>query len=100
MNDLTLIDTLQYGPDDAPTHKYEIYGEDEKTPKYAIISQRESDGSWQKRDEKVSFAAEDEQQAASSTMDYGYSDGAPELRDLPAEARERCQRHWEQNYKA
>jgi len=46
MTDATLIETLQFGPDDAPEQKYEIYG-------------------------------------------------LPELRDLPAEAREHCERHWQ-----
>lgn len=39
MADSTLIDTLQFGPDDAPTHKYEVYGDDEKIPTYALIYQ-------------------------------------------------------------
>ncbi|WP_130835840.1 hypothetical protein [[Erwinia] mediterraneensis] len=94
MDNLTLIDTLHFGPENAPDCQYEIYGSDEKRPEFAIISMRQSDGNWKQQTERLTFAAQDEQQAASSTMDYGYSDGAPELRDLPAEARERCKQHW------
>jgi len=97
MADTTLIDTLQFGPDDAPTHKYEVYGDDEKTPTYALIYQH-SGGDWEKIDETLTFAAKDEQDEASSTMDYGSSDGLPELRNLPAEARERSEKHWRDNF--
>lgn len=93
MADSTLIDTIQFGPEDAPTRKYEIYGSDEKTPTYALIYEQNG-GDWRKRDETLSFAAKEEQEEAASTMDYGTSDSLPELRDLNAEARERCEQHW------
>lgn len=94
MADSILIDTLQFGPDDAPTQKYEIYGDDEKTPKYAVILRKNGDD-WQKLDETLSFAAKEEQEQAATTLDYGSGDSMPELRDLNAEARERCEQHWQ-----
>ncbi|RPE01283.1 hypothetical protein BBB56_10465 [Candidatus Pantoea deserta] len=94
MADSKLIDTLHFGPDDAPVQKYEIYGDDEKTPVYAVIY-RLQDGDWQKLDEKLTFAARDEQKAVAVAMDYGSGDSLPELRDLPAEARARCEEHWQ-----
>jgi len=94
MADSTLIDTLHF-PEDAPVQQYEIYGDDEKTPTYAVISRRDGD-SWQKLDDTLSFAAQDEQEET-GTMDYGYSDSMPDLRDLPAEARERCEQHWQKS---
>ncbi len=94
MTDATLIETLQFGPDDAPEQKYEIYGDDEKTPTYALIY-RQHDGDWEKLDEKLTFAARDEQKEVAVAMDYGSGDSLPELRDLPAEAREHCERHWQ-----
>lgn len=97
MADSTLIDTLQFGPNDAPTHKYEIYGSDEKTPTYALIYEQNG-GDWEKIDETLTFAAKDEHDEAASTMDYGTSDGLLELRDLPAEAQERCEKHWQDNF--
>jgi len=97
MADSILIDTVQFGPNDAPTHKYEIYGDDEKTPTWALIYEQK-DGDWEKIDETLTFAAKDEQEEATSTMDYGSSDSLPDLRDLPAEARERCEKHWQDNF--
>lgn len=76
-----LIDTLEFGPENAPECKYEIYGEDDKQPQYATRLVRDDNGEWQPQQDEIRFAAQQEQQAASSTMDYGYSDGAPELRD-------------------
>jgi len=94
MTDATLIETLQFGPDDAPEQKYEIYGYDEKTPAYALIY-RQHDGDWERLDEKLTFAARDEQKEVAIAMDYGSGDSLPALRDLPAEAREHCERHWQ-----
>lgn len=94
MADSILIDTLQFGPEDAPVQKYEIYGDDESTPTHAVIY-RKDDGGWQKLDETLSFAAEDEQKEATEAMGYGSGDSLPELRDLPAEAREHCEQHWQ-----
>ena len=93
MDDSTLIDTLQFGPEDAPTQKYEIYGDDEKTPTYALIYQQR-DGRWQKLDDTLSFAAKEEQEEATNTLDYGSGDPLPDLRDLVNEAKERCEQHW------
>lgn len=93
MADSTLIDTLQFGPEDAPTQKYEIYGDDEQTPTYAVIYQQH-DGSWQKQDETLSFAVKEEQEEATNTLDYGSGDPLPDLRDLVTEAKERCEQHW------
>ncbi|WP_318372773.1 hypothetical protein [Enterobacter sp.] len=96
MADPILIDTLEFGNDGATAQKYEIYGDDEKRPTYALIY-RQDQGEWIKLDETLEFAAQDEQEAATSTMDYGSSDGLPELRDLPGEAKERCKTHWQEN---
>lgn len=96
MADAKLIDTLQFGPEGAPTRKYEIYGDDEKTPAYALIYEQNG-GDWQKQTETLNFAVKEEQEEASSTMDYGTSDSLPELRDLKAEARERCEQHWQKS---
>lgn len=93
-----LIDTLEFGAEKASAQKYEIYGDDEKSPTYALIY-RHSDGEWRKVDETLEFATRDEQKAATSTMDYGSSDVMPELRDLPGEAKERCEAHWQQSNK-
>jgi len=94
MADSVLIDTLQFGSEGEGAQKYEIYGGDEKTPVYALIY-RQEDGEWRKLDEKLSFAARDEQKEVAVAMDYGSGDSLPELRDLPAEAREHCERHWQ-----
>lgn len=94
MADSILIDTLHFGPENAPAQKYEIYGDDEKTPTYALIYQQNGNG-WQKLDETLSFAAKEEQEEATKTMDYGTSDTMPDLRDLVAEAKERCEQHWQ-----
>ncbi|WP_422882716.1 hypothetical protein [Pantoea agglomerans] len=51
--------------------------------------------SWQQLDEKITFAAQDEQHEARGSMGYGSGDTLPDLRDLPAEARERCEQHWQ-----
>ncbi|WJD48492.1 MULTISPECIES: hypothetical protein [unclassified Enterobacter] len=96
MADPILIDTLEFGNDGATAQKYEIYGDDEQRPAYALIY-RQDQGEWIKLDETLEFAAREEQKAASSTMDYGSSDGLPELRDLPGEAKERCKTHWQEN---
>lgn len=96
MADSILIDTLQFGPEDAPVQKYEIYGDDEKTPTFAQIYRREGDD-WQKLDETLTFAARDEQKEVAVAMDYGSGDSLPELRDLPGEARERCEQHWQES---
>lgn len=96
MADPILIDTLEFGAESASAQKYEIYGDDEKSPGYALIY-RHSDGEWRKLDETLEFAARDEQKAVTSTMDYGSGDVLPELRDLPAEAKERCEAHWQQS---
>ena len=90
-----LIDTLEFGPENAPECKYEIYGEDDKQPQYPTRLVLDDNGEWQPQQDEIRFAAQQEQQAASSTMDYGYSDGAPELRDLLAEAKEHCERDWQ-----
>ena len=94
MADSVLIDTLQFGSEGEVAQKYEIYGDDEKTPVYALIY-RQEDGEWHKLDDKLSFAARDEQKEVAVAMDYGSGDSLPELRDLPAEAREHCERHWQ-----
>ena len=60
-----------------------------------MISRQQGD-SWQKLEEKITFAAQDEQQEAMGSMGYGSGDTLPDLRDLPAEARERCERHWQE----
>jgi len=52
--------------------------------------------SWQQLDEKITFATQDEQQEARGSIGYGSGDTLPDLRDLPAEARERCEQHWNQ----
>lgn len=98
MADLQLIDTLELGNDDELAHKYEIYGADESTPEYALVFARQSQsGEWQQQDGKLQFAAADEkQEATSGTMDYGSGDSMPDLRDLRAEAKERCQQHHQQ----
>lgn len=96
MADPIHIDTLEFGMDTPTAQKYEIFGDDEKTPKYALIY-RKTHGEWTKLDETLEFAAHDEQKAATSTMDYGSSDGLPELRDLPGEAKERCEAHWQES---
>lgn len=95
MADATLIDTLHF-PEDAPKQQYEIYGDDEKTPTYAVISRLNGD-SWQPLDEKLSFAAQDEKEETQHAMGYGAGDSMPDLRDLPAEARERCEQHWQKS---
>jgi hypothetical protein len=92
MSNATLIDTLELGSDDQK-QKYEIYGDDAKTPTYAVIYQQQGD-SWQPLEEKITFAAQDEQEEATGSMGYGSGDTLPDLRDLPAEARERCEQHW------
>jgi len=97
MSNATLIDTLELGSDDQK-QKYEIYGDDEQTPVFAVIS-RQQDGEWQPLEEKITFAAKDEQQEATGSMGYGSGDTLPDLRDLPAEARERCEQHWQQQSK-
>ncbi len=74
MSDATLIDTLEFGSDEQK-QKYEIYGDDAQTPTFAVISR---------------------QQEATASMGYGSGDTLPDLRDLPAEARERCERHWQE----
>lgn len=94
MSDATLIDTLEFGSDEQK-QKYEIYGDDAQTPTFAVISRQQGDG-WQKLEAKISFAAQDEQQEAAGSMGYGSGDTLPDLRDLPAEARERCERHWQE----
>ncbi|MDE8558514.1 hypothetical protein [Pantoea vagans] len=95
MSDATLIDTLEFGSDEHK-QKYEIYGDDAQTPTFAVISRQQGD-SWQKLQEKISFAAQDEQQEATGSMAYGSGDTLPDLRDLPAEARERCKWYWQQS---
>ena len=92
MRNDTLIDTLELGSG-GQKQKYEIYGDDDQTPTYAVIYRQQGD-SWQKLEEKITFAAQDEQQEAMGSMGYGSGDTLPDLRDLPAEARERCERHW------
>ena len=94
MSDATLIDTLEFGSDEQK-QKYEIYGDDAQTPTFAVISRQQGE-SWQKLEEKITFAAQDEQQEAMGSMGYGSGDTLPDLRDLPAEARERCERHWQE----
>lgn len=39
-----LIDTLEFGPENAPECKYEIYGEDDKQPQYATRLVRDDNG--------------------------------------------------------
>lgn len=92
MADATLIDTLELGSDDQK-QKYEIYGEDAQTPTHAVIY-RQQGNDWQPLEDTLTFAAQDEQQEATGSMGYGSGDTLPDLRDLPAEARERCERHW------
>lgn len=94
MSNATLIDTLELGSDEQK-QKYEIYGDDVQTPTFAVIYRQQGD-SWQQLDEKITFAAQDEQQEARESMGYGSGDTLPDLRDLPAEARERCEQHWNQ----
>ena len=97
MADLKLIDTLELGNANELAHKYEIYGADESTPEYALVFARQSQsGEWQQQDGKLQFAAADEKQEATDcTMGYGSGDSLPDLRDLPAEAREHCEQHWQ-----
>ncbi|MBZ6397372.1 MULTISPECIES: hypothetical protein [Pantoea] len=95
MTDATLIDTLEFGSD-SRKQKYEIYGVDAQTPTHAVIY-RQQDGEWQALDETLSFAAQDEQEEVTGSMGYGAGDSLPDLRDLPAEARERCEQHWHES---
>lgn len=95
MTDATLIDTLEFGSDQQK-QKYEIYGNDARTPTHAVIY-RQQQGEWQPLDETLSFAAQDEQQEVTGSMGYGAGDSLPDLRDLPAEARERCEKHWQES---
>lgn len=98
MADLKLIDTLELGNDNASTHKYEIYGADESTPEYALVFTREStDGSWQQQEKLPLAVAEEKQEAQSGTMGYGSGDSMPDLRDLRQEARERCEKHYQES---
>lgn len=55
MTDATLIDTLEFGSDQQK-QKYEIYGDDARTPTHAVIY-RQQQGEWQPLDETLSFAA-------------------------------------------
>lgn len=84
MSNATLIDTIELGSDEHK-QKYEIYGDDAKTPTHAVIYRQQGD-SWQPLEEKLTFAAQDEQQEATGAMGYGSGDTLPDLRDLPAEA--------------
>ncbi|ORM53303.1 hypothetical protein HA41_08790 [Pantoea conspicua] len=95
MTDATLIDTLEFGSDQQK-QKYEIYGDDARTPTHAVIY-RQQQGEWQPLDETLSFAAQDEQQEVTGSMGYGAGDSLPDLRDLPAEARQRCEKHWQES---
>lgn len=97
MADALLIDTLELGSD-TQKQKYEIYGEDEQTPVYAVIYQQQG-SDWQPLEERLTFAAQDEQQEATESMGYGSGDTLPDLRDLPAEARARCEQHWHEQHK-
>ncbi|MDQ1215082.1 hypothetical protein [Pantoea anthophila] len=98
MRNDTLIDTLELGSG-GQKQKYEIYGDDDQTPTYAVIYRQQGD-SWQALEENLTFAAQDEQKEATGSMGYGAGDTLPDLRDLPAEARARCEAHWqEQNEK-
>lgn len=98
MKRVQLIETVLIGEDNHPSHKYEIYGTDKQTPEYALILERQPDGhSWVESHETLSLAVQEEKQEASSTMDYGYSDSAPALRDLVGEAIERCESHWQEH---
>ena len=91
MRNDTLIDTLELGSG-GQKQKYEIYGDDDQMPTYAVIYRQQGD-SWQALEEKLTFAAQDEQQEATGAMGYGSGDTLPDLRDLPAEARARCKKH-------
>ena len=96
MADIQLLDTLELGNNEAPTHKYEIYGSDEATPEYALIFTRATQSDAWQQNGKLQFAAADEKQEADSgAMGYGSGDSLPDLRDLPAEAREHCEQHWQ-----
>ncbi len=101
MAELQLIDTLEPGDDAAPLCKYEIYGADESMPEYALIFIRQGeDGEWQQQG-KLSFAAADEkQEATSGAMGYGSGDSLPDLRDLRQQAKERCEQHYRENREA
>ncbi len=94
MRNDTLIDTLELGSG-GQKQKYEIYGDDDQTPTYAVIYRQQGE-SWQALEEKLPFAAQDEQQEATGSMGYGSGDTLPDLRDLPAEARARCEKHWQE----
>ncbi|KKB02833.1 hypothetical protein [Pantoea anthophila] len=97
MRNDTLIDTLELGSG-GQKQKYEIYGDDDHTPTYAVIYRQQGE-SWQAQEEKLTFAAQDEQQEATGSMGYGSGDTLPDLRDLPAEARARCEEHWQEQNK-
>lgn len=97
MADIQLLDTLELGNNEAPTHKYEIYGSDEATPEYALIFTRANQSDAWQQNGKLQFAAADEKQEADSgAMGYGSGDSLPKLRDLWQEAKDRCQQHYQE----
>lgn len=97
MADLKLIDTLEPGNDNASTHKYEIYGTDDSTPEYALVFTRENaDSDWQQQEKLQLAVADEKQEAQSGAMGYGSGDSMPDLRDLRQEARERCEKHYQE----
>ncbi|PLR31462.1 hypothetical protein CYR55_20580 [Chimaeribacter californicus] len=98
MKSVRLIETLLIGEDEHPTHKYEIYGSDSQTPDYALLFERQANGSsWVESEEHISLTAGQEKQEAGSVMDYGYSDSAAALRDLVSDAITRCEEHWQES---
>ncbi len=54
MRNDTLIDTLELGSG-GQKQKYEIYGDDDQTPTYAVIYRQQGD-SWQALEEKLTLA--------------------------------------------